>query len=224
MTSWFKDIFTRKIPLTDLEPLTDSELYFNLNESAFTYLSVLNEYRNNENQVIKIGDMSQNEIEYTYQLVVDAALSNLNQFDRENLKSSLLEIIPEDLTKVRKNISNADYLPPPMPQKFTGWIQGVINKKLPVSRYTSDGQFGYLMNYIASAFVQGNPPRSAKDITKYENNLITLLFLGTHRGIDEAAQIKDSRSHSNRHLSQILMLSLILGIKHSRDNNLEAST
>ena len=78
------------------------------------------------------------------------------------------------------------------------------------------------MNLIASAFIQGNPPRNVNEITEYEDNLITLLFTGTHKGFEIASEIEDLRAHSNRHLAQIFALTLILGIKFSLDNNLKA--
>jgi hypothetical protein len=211
-------LFSRPKPT----PLTDAELYGNLESAFFNYLEILNDYKNKENQIVEVGEMTIREIEGTYQLIVDASLSSLNHPNRDSLKLKLLELIPKDLLKVRKNITSNNYLPPPSPPKFSGWIQGLLNEAFPISKYITDDAYGNLMNLIATAFIQGNPPREMNDISEYENNLITLLFIGTHKGFEEASTIKDIRSHSNRHLAQIFALTLILGIKFSLDNNLKA--
>jgi hypothetical protein len=211
-------LFSRPKPT----PLTDAELYGNLEAAFFNYLEILNDYKNKENQIVEVGEMTFQEIEATYQLIVDAALSSLNHPTRDSLKLKLLESIPKDLVTVRKNISDDKYLPPPSPPKFSGWIQEELNKAFPLGKYISDDAYGNLMGLIASAFIQGNPPRNVKEITDYEDNLITLLFTGTHKGFEEASTIKDIRPHSNRHLAQIFALTLILGIKFSLDNNLKA--
>lgn len=211
-------LFSRSKPT----PPTDEELYTNLNAAFFTYIETLNDYKQGENQVVEVGEMTLQEVESTYQLIVDASLSSLNHPTRDSLKLKLLESIPNDLVTVRKNISNNNYLPPPSPPKFSGWIQEELNKAFPLGKYISDDAYGKLMNLIASAFIQGNPPRNVNEITEYEDNLITLLFIGTHKGFEEASTIKDIRSHSNRHLAQIFALTLILGIKFSLDNNLKA--
>lgn len=204
-------------------PPSDEELYANLDASIFCYLNTLNEYKNGENQLLEITEMTFQEIESAYKLIVDASLSSLNHPGRENLKLKLLEIIPQDLSKVRQIINDKNYLPPPSPEKFTSWIQGLLNEAFPIDKFITDDEYGKLMVLIASAFIQGNPPREMKQITNYENNLITLLFAGTHKGFEDASQIKDLRAHSNRHLAQIFALCLILGIKFSEDNNLKAS-
>jgi hypothetical protein len=203
-------------------PPTDEELYTNLNAAIFTYIETLNDYKQGENQIVEVGEMSIQEVESTYQIVVDAALSSLNHPTRDSLKLKLLESIPKDLLKVRKNLADSTYLPPPSPPKFSGWIQGELNNTFPVGKYISDDAYGYLMNLIASAFVQGNPPRNMNEITEYENDLITLLFVGTHKGFESASNISDLRAQANRHLAQIFALTLILGIKFSSDNNLKA--
>lgn len=202
-------------------PPTDTELYGNLDAAFFNYLETLNNYKNKENQIVEVGEMTLQEIESTYQLIVDAALSSLNHPTRDSLKLKLLESISVDLATVRKNISNERYLPPPSPPKFSGWIQEQLNNAFPVGKYISDDAYGNLMNLIASAFIQGNPPRNFNEITEYEDNLITLLFIGTHKGFEAASNIKDLRAQANRHLAQILALTLILGIKFSSDNNLK---
>lgn len=201
---------------------TDEELYTNLDAAFFTYLQTLNDYKLGENQLIEVGEMSFQEVESTYQIIVDAALSSLSHPTRENFKLKLLELVPKDLLKVRKNITDSTYLPPPSPPKFSGWIQGLLNDAFPVGKFISDDAYGNLMNLIASAFIQGNPPRNFNEITEYEDNLITLLFIGTHKGFEAASNIKDLRAQANRHLAQIFALTLILGIKHSSDNNLKA--
>ena len=211
------NLFLRKIPPTD------SELFSNLDESTFCFLSVLNDFNSGENQVVEVGELTLEEMEYTYQLVVDAALGNFSHIDRENFKLKLLELIPLEFSNVRKQIVDSSYLPPPTPQRFVGWIQGVLNKTYPGNQFISDATFGMLMVYIQSAFVQGNPPRQNDEITDFENSLGMLLFLGTHKGLEEATHISDLRSSLNRHLAQLLMLSQILGVKFSRDNNLKAS-
>jgi hypothetical protein len=205
-----------------LTPPTDEELYTNLNAAIFTYIETLNDYKQGENQVVEVGEMTLQEVESTYQIIVDAALSSLNHPTRDSLKLKLLELIPKDLLKVRKNLADSTYLPPPSPPKFSGWIQGELNNAFPVGKYISDDAYGYLMNLIASAFVQGNPPRNMNEITEYENDLITLLFVGTHKGFEDASNIRDLRAQANRHLAQIFALTLILGIKFSSDNNLKA--
>jgi hypothetical protein len=211
------NLFLRKLPPTD------SELFSNLDESTFCFLSVLNDFNSGKNQLVEVEEMTDDEMEYAYQLVVDAALGNFSHIDRENFKLKLLELIPHKFSNVRKQIADSNYLPPPTPQRFVGWIQDVLNKTYPGNQYISDEKFGMLMVYINSAFLQGNPPRQSDEITAFESSLGTLLFVGTHKGLGEAAQIRDLRSSLNRHLAQLLMLSQILGVKFSRDNNLKAS-
>jgi hypothetical protein len=201
---------------------TDEELYSNLDAAIFTYIQTVNDYKHGENQVVEIGEMSFQEVESTYQIIVDAALSSLSHPTRENLKLKLLESIPKDLLSVRKKIVDTTYLPPPSPQKFSGWIQGHLNEAFPVGKFISDDAYGNLMNLIASAFIQGNPPRDMSELTEYENNLNTLLFVGTHKGFESASDIEGLRAQANRHLAQIFALTLILGIKFSLDNNLKA--
>jgi len=217
MRNRFTHLFIKKTPPTD------KEIYTNLDASIFSYIYALNDFINDENQVLEITEMTSQEIENTYQLIVDAALSSLNHPNRENLKVRLLEMIPQDLLKVRQMINNENYLPPPNPEKFFSWIQGLLNEAFPIEKDITDDAYGKLMVLIASAFIQGNPPRDMKQITNYENNLITLLFAGTHKGFEEASQIKNLRAHSNRHLAQIFALCLILGSKYSADNNLRAA-
>ncbi|CAB4581638.1 unannotated protein [freshwater metagenome] len=203
-------------------PPTDEELYTNLDAAIFTYIETLNDYKQGKNQIIEVVEMSIQEIESTYQIIVDAALSSLSHPTRENLKIKLLESIPKDLLSVRKKIVDTTYLPPPSPPKFSDWIQGHLNEAFPVGKLISDDAYGNLMNLIASAFIQGNPPRDMSELTEYENNLITLLFVGTHKGFESASDIKGLRAQANRHLAQIFALTLILGIKFSLDNNLKA--
>lgn len=204
-------------------PPSDKEIYTNLDVSIISYINTLNEYKTGENQLLEITEMSFQEIENTYKLIVDAALGNLNHSGRENLKVKLLELIPQDLLKVRQIINDKNYLPPPNPDKFFIWIQGLLNEAFPFGKYITDDAYGKLMVLIASAFIQGNPPRDMKQITNYENNLMTLLFAGTHRGFEDASQIKNLRAHANRHLAQIFTLCLILGSKYSVDNDLRAA-
>lgn len=217
MRNRFAHLFIKKTPPTD------KEIYTNLDASIFSYIYTLNDYKNGENQILEITEMSFQDIENAYKLIVDAALGSLNNPSRENLKVQLLEMIPQDLLKVRQIINDKNYLPPPNPEKFFSWIQGLLNEAFPIEKYITDDAYGKLMLLIASAFIQGNPPRDIKQITNYENNLITLLFAGTHKGFEEASQIKNLRAHSNRHLAQIFTLCLILGSKYSADNNLRAA-
>ena len=204
-------------------PPTDSELFSNLDASTFVYLSVINDYVNKENQILDVSEMSKEEIEVIYRLVADAALGNFSHTERESLKVKLLEKIPTEFSVLRRDISDDKYLPAPTPPKFVGWIQGLLNQTFPPDKHISDEQFGMLFVYIGSAFRQGTLKNTSEQLTEFEDNLATLLFAATHRGFEEALEIKGLRDSANRHLAQIFMLSLILGVKFSLDNDLKVS-
>lgn len=204
------------------KPPTDFELFSSLDASTFIFLSVVNDYVRKENQVIEVTEMTPDEIEYIYRLIADAALCNFNHIDRENLKLSLLDSIPEEYSALRADIKNADYLPPPSPTNFVGQVQELLNKTFQPGQHFSDEQFGILFAYIGSCFRQGNKANLGQ-LNEYENNFATLLFIGTHNGLEEASKIRGVRESSNRHFAHLFMLSAILGMKFSRDNELEAS-
>ena len=217
MKNWLRYVIAKKTPPTD------TELFSNLDKSTFVYLSVINDYVKKENQILEVSEMSKEEIETTYRLVVDAALGNFSHAERESLKEKLLENIPTEFSTLRADISDDKYRPAPTPPKFVGWIQGLLNKSFPPNKYISDEQFGMLFVYISSAFQQGKSKAVSGQLTEYEENLATLLFAGTHKGFEEALQIKGLRGATNRHLAHTFMLSLILGVKFSRDNDLKES-
>jgi len=203
------------------KPPTDSELFSNLDASTFVFLSVLNDYVNNRNQILEVSEMSKDEVEVIYRYVADAALGNLSHPERESLKEKLLQIIPVDYSVLRRDICDDEYLPAPTPNNFVSWIQGLLNKALPPDNHLTDEQSGLLFSYIASSFRQGKSATKPVQLNEFENNLATLLFLGTHSGLVQALELKGLRKSVNRHLAHILMLSQILGVKHSRDNDLK---
>ncbi len=216
-----RNIFS--IFLAGRKPPSDTEIFSNLDKSTFLFLSVINDFKNNTNQIFEIEEMSEQELELTYRYVVDASLGNFSHLERQNLRSELLKIIPPEFVQLRNDINDETYLPAPTPQRFVGWIQDLLNQAFPPNVYISDEQFGILFQYIASAFRQGNAASSSNELTRFEDSLATLLFLGAHRGLEEAYAAVGTRASINRHMSLILMLSLILGVKHSRDNNLKSN-
>lgn len=210
-------LFRRKISDIDSPP-TDTELFSNLDKSTFTFLSVINDFVKKENQLVEVSDMTSDEVDTAFQYVIDAALGNLSHTNREEFRVKLSQSVPAKYLNVNKTIADKDYLPAPIPAKFVSWIQGELNQLLPVGTYISDEQYGMTFAYICSALKHGNPNADSSQLSEFENNLATLLFVGTHKGLEEAFLIGNVRESSNRHLSHILMLSLILGAKVAQDN------
>jgi len=206
----------------DKKPPTDTELFASLDASTFIFLSVLNDYVNKENQILEVTEMSTEETESIFRLVVDAALGNFSHISRQDLKENILRNVPLGYSELRADIQNEAYLPAPTPSRFVGEIQELLNKTALPGKRTSDNSFGILFAYIAAAFRQGKNS-TLGELTEYENNLATLLFIGLHKGLEEAFQIKNLRESGNRHLAHLFMLSLILGVKVSRDNDLKGS-
>jgi hypothetical protein len=60
--------------------------------------------------------------------LLDAALSNLNHPRRDEISRELLGLVAAELKPRNSDVLATDYLPPMMPEKYCGWIQGLLNK------------------------------------------------------------------------------------------------
>jgi hypothetical protein len=210
-------IFTR------LKPPSDDELYINVYKSLHLYLDSLTELQKSEDPLAIAIELDESEFLEIYTLIANTALSNLNYASQKDFKDSIVGKIPDEYATLRQKISDENYLSPPIPQRYVGWIQGLLNKAFPIETKFENFDFGVLWYLVSQALMQGNPPRREVELTSLENKMIDFLCSSTILGLRQASTIGDSRERANRHLAQLLILSMILGIKFSVANNLQAS-
>ena len=209
------------LALSKKGPPSDAELYSNLDASFLTYIEYLTAYLEDSDNPFSFEKFTKEEFQTTYRFMLDAALSSLNHPRRDEFSKELLGLVAAELKPRNSDVMAADYLPPVMPQKYCGWIQGLLNKEFPINKDVSGLNIDVLGYLISQAFMQGNPPREYEQLSAYEERLIVVLAGATFMGFREAAAIKDFRQHSNRHLAQIVALTHKLGIKFSVENNLK---
>jgi len=205
------------------KPPNDDELYQNVFLSLHLYLDSLANLQIEHDALGAAIEMDDSEYLQCYELIANTALSNLNYANNKVFKDSILMKIPNHFLSLKTNLSQENYLPPPIPPRYTSWIQGLLNKAFPIERKFEDFDFGVLWYLLSQALMQGNPPRKESELTKFENKFIEFLATSTILGLREADSIADRREKANRHLAQLLILSMILGLKFSIANNLEAS-
>jgi len=205
------------------KPPNDNELYLNVSLSLHLYLDSLADLQMERDPLGEAIEMDDSEYLQCYEIITNTALSNLNYAKNQNFKDSILMKIPNRFSSLKTTLSQESYLPPPIPPRYTSWIQGLLNEAFPIERKFEDFDFGLLWYLLTQAFMQGNPPRKEAELTQFENKFIEFLATSTILGLRQAASIESRREKANRHLAQLLILSMILGLKFSMANNLEAS-
>lgn len=215
MRSWLSLAFSKK------GPPSDAELYSNLDASFLAYAEYLTAYFHDSENPFTFEKLTEEDFQATYRYILDAALSSLNHPRREVFSKEMVAKIAEEFKARNSDVLSDSYLPPVMPQKYCGWIQGLLNKEFPINKDIADMNIDVLGYLISQAFMQGNPPRNYEQLSPFEEKLIVILAGATFMGFREASAIKDFRQHSNRHLAQIVALTHILGIRFSVENNLK---
>lgn len=201
-------------------PPSDTELYDNLDASYLTFIEyVSTQYLDSEN-LLTVNRLSEDEFQIIYRYILDAALSSLSHPNRGEFARELMQLVVEDFRARNSDVLALDYLPPVMPPKYCGWIQGLLNENFPINVDIVNLDIDTLYYLISQAMMQGSPPRKYEQLSSFEKNFVVMLAGATFMGLRKAAAIKGFRKHSNRHLAQILALSHILGIKFSVENNL----
>lgn len=204
-------------------PPSDDELYFNVYQSLHLYLDSLTQLQKSDDPLAAAIELYDNEFLDIYGLIADTALSNLNYANQKEFKESILGKIPEKYMTLKERIGDEKYLSPPIPQKYVGWIQELLNKAFPIETKFENFDFEVLWYLVAQALMQGNPPRKEEELSEFENKFIDFICTATISGLKQAYSISGRRERANRHLAQLLILSMILGIKFSIANNLKAS-
>jgi hypothetical protein len=205
------------------KPPSDDELFSNISIALHLYLDSLAKLHLSDDALAVAIEMNEQDFLKIYDYITDAALSNLNYLNNKNFKVAIASKIPEVYSSLKVRVSEENYLPAPLPQKYTAWIQELLNSAFPIEKNFEDFDFGLLWYLLAQALMQGNPPRKEDELTIFENKLIDFLGTSTMLGLREASIISGRRERANRHLAQLLILSMILGIKFSKENNLKAA-
>ena len=213
-------IFPRKARI--LAP-SDDELYLNVYQSLHLYLDSLAELEKSGDALAVVIELNDSEFLEIYGLIANTALSNLNYANQKEFKESILDKIPEKYSTLKKKVGDESYLPPPIPQRYVGWIQELVNKAFPIETKFENFDFGVLWYLVAQALMQGNPPRKEDELTSFEDKFIDFLCTATILGLRQASSLSGRRERANRHLAQLLILSMILGVKFSVANDLKAS-
>jgi hypothetical protein len=207
------------------KPPNDQELFSNLDAASINFLAVLNEYcvevhKEQDPESLKI---SKSDFEKYFKLITDASMGSGKHPRMQELKLQMTKLIPKEFEFVLSNLTDDKYLPPALPPRFCAWIQNLLNETLPFDKQLTDESLNQLHYLIGTALVQGNPPRALEDLTRFERNLISILYSGTLRGLEHASRISDIRDRANYHSAHIFMLVMILGVRCTEVNNLKTA-
>lgn len=205
------------------KPPSDDELYLNVYQSLHLYLDSISDLEKSDDSFAEAIELNESEFLEIYRLIADTALSNQNYASEKEFKESILSKIPEKYFMLKESIGDEKYLSPPIPQRYVGWIQELLNEAFPIETNFENFDFEVLSYLVAQALMQGNPPRKEEELTVFEKKFIDFICTTTILGLKQASSISGRRERANRHLAQLLILSMILGIKFSVANNLKVS-
>jgi hypothetical protein len=205
------------------KPPSDDELYLNVHQSLQLYLDSLAKLQKSDDSLALAIELNEGELLEIYGLIANTALSNLNYASQKEFKESILGKIPEKYSKLKEKIGDESYLSPPIPQRYVSWIQELLNKAFPIETKFENFDLEVLWYLVTQALMQGNPPRKEEELNDFENKFIDFICTATISGLKQASSISGRRERANRHLAQLLILSMILGMKFSIANNLKAS-